>query len=132
VNLGDWLHYFAFDVLGEIAFSQPFGFLNSGVDVEGSIRAIDQSQLYNGIIGHVPELDFLFRRNPLWKCIPALSTGNALIYRMTLKTLEEKKPFGKNAVTDSNDPLQSLIDCYLKDAEKFSEGDIFAVAHGAM
>ena len=26
-NLGDYLHYYAFDVLGEIAFSRKFGFL---------------------------------------------------------------------------------------------------------
>lgn len=132
VNLGDWLHYFAFDVLGEVAFSRPFGFLQSGVDVEGAIHAIDQSQWYNGIVGQVPELDFLLRRNPLWKYVPALRTEKALITSMTLKTLDERKPFGKAVATDRKDLLQSLIEGHLKDPEKFAEGDVFAVAHGAM
>ncbi|RFU34119.1 hypothetical protein B7463_g2203, partial [Scytalidium lignicola] len=132
VNLGDWLHYFAFDVLGEVAFSRPFGFLHSGVDVEGAIHAIDQSQWYNGIVSQVPELDFFLRRNPFWKYVPALGTGNALITRMTLKTVAERKPFGKTRMTDRRDLLQSLIEAHLKDSEKFTEGDVFAVAHGAI
>lgn len=39
-NLGDFLHYFAFDVLGEVAFSRKFGFLEAGFDVEGAIKTI--------------------------------------------------------------------------------------------
>jgi hypothetical protein len=132
MNLGDWLHYFAFDVLGEVAFSRAFGFLEAGVDVEGAIHAIDQSQRYNGIVGQVPELDFLLRRNPLWNYVPALRTGNALITRLTLKTLAERKPFEKAEARDRKDLLQSLIEGHLKDPERFAEGDVFAVAHGAM
>lgn len=44
VDLGDYLHYFAFDALGEIAFSRKFGFLEAGYDVEGAINTIDDVQ----------------------------------------------------------------------------------------
>lgn len=81
-DLGDYLHYFAFDVLGEVAFSRSFGFLKEGRDVDNAIKTIDNSQTYNGIVGQVPELDFLLRRNPLWQFVPWLSTKNALITRM--------------------------------------------------
>lgn len=139
VDLGAWLHYFAFDVLGEVAFSRPFGFLAAGEDVEGAIKAIDSIQTYNGIVGQVPELDRVLRRNPLWKLIPALDPGNTLITRIALEELAKRKPFRKGDVEsgdgtgdDRRDLLGSLIKGHLKDGSGFSEGDVFAVAHGAM
>lgn len=138
VDLGAWLHYFAFDVLGEVAFSRSFGFLEQGRDVENAIKTIDDSQRYNGIVGQVPELDYLLRRNPLWKFIPALNTKNALITRMALEELGRRKPFDKESEgkwrggDGRQDLLASLIKGHLKDPEKFGEGDVFAVAHGAM
>lgn len=138
VDLGAWLHYFAFDVLGEVAFGRKFGFLEQGRDVEGAIKTIDDSQWYNGIIGQIPEFDHLFRRNPLRKYIPGMSTGNALVTRLALAEMDRRQPFtkdnmGKNRVGDGRqDLLASLIQGHLKDPSKFSEGDVFAVAHGAM
>lgn len=138
VDLGAWLHYFAFDVLGEVAFSRSFGFLEQGKDVENAIKTIDDSQTYNGIVGQVPELDYLLRRNPLWQYIPALATGNALITRMALEELGRRKPFDKESEgkwrggDGRQDLLASLIKGHLKDPEKFREGDVFAVAHGAI
>lgn len=43
-NLGDYLHYYAFDVLGEIAFSRKFGFIEAGYDLEKAIKTIDDMQ----------------------------------------------------------------------------------------
>lgn len=137
LDLGDWLHYFAFDVLGEVAFSRKFGFLHEGRDVEGAIRAIDDSQRYNGIVGQVPQLDMLLRRNPLWKFVPGMGTGNAPITRLALAEMKGRRPFGKEGERRGTgdgrrDLLDSLILGHLKDPEAFSEGDVFAVAHGAM
>lgn len=138
VDLGNWLHWFAFDVLGEVAFSRSFGFLEQGKDVDGAIRTIDESQRYNGIVGQVPFMDHLLRRNPLRKLIPGLSTGNALITRMALEELGRRKPFDKESEgkwrggDGRRDLLASLIQGHLKTPERFGEGDVFAVAHGAM
>jgi hypothetical protein len=49
-DLGNTLHYYAFDVLGEIAFSRKFGFLESGYDLEGAIKTIDDMQWYDGLV----------------------------------------------------------------------------------
>ncbi|KAI2613415.1 cytochrome P450 [Hypoxylon sp. NC1633] len=138
VNLGDWLHYFAFDVLGEVAFGRSFGFLAAGFDKENAIRTIDSSQKYNGIVGQIPEIDCLLRRNPLWKMIPALNPENALVTRIAREEMKKRRPFeverdGKGASSDGReDLLSSLIKGHLKDKTKFHEGDIFAVAHGAI
>ncbi|KAL0472552.1 cytochrome P450 [Neurospora intermedia] len=136
-DLGDYLHYFAFDVLGEVAFSRSFGFLAQGRDVNNAIKMIDKSQTYNGIVGQVSELDHLLRRNPLWRSIPWLSTKNALITRMALEEMGRRQPFNKDtAVLQTGDTRQdlmaSLILGHLKSPEKFGVGDVFAVAHGAI
>lgn len=135
-SLGDWLHYFAFDVLGEVAFSRKFGFLDEGIDVEHAIRTIDDSQRYNGIVGQIPELDQVLRRNPLWKLVPGFNTPT-LITKMALAEMDKRRPFQKDgAGAEMNsvrkDLLQSLIEGHLKSPDKFGEGDVFAVAHGAM
>ncbi|KAI0418341.1 cytochrome P450 [Xylaria grammica] len=138
LDLGNWLHYFAFDVLGEIAFGRSFGFLAAGLDKEDAIRIIDNSQKYNGIIGQIPELDIFLRRNPICKYIPALDPANNLITRIAKEEMAKRRPFaiereGKGAGSDGREDLMaSLIKGHLKDPQRFHEGDIFAVAHGAI
>ncbi|KAI0408257.1 cytochrome P450 [Xylaria palmicola] len=138
LDLGNWLHYFAFDVLGEVAFGRSFGFLAAGVDKEDAIHTIDNSQKYNGIIGQIPELDVFLRRNPICKYIPALDPANNLITRIAKEEMKKRRPFGveregKGAGGDGREDLMaSLIKGHLKDPQKFHEGDIFAVAHGAI
>ncbi|KAK5126560.1 hypothetical protein LTR85_009494 [Meristemomyces frigidus] len=130
-NLGDYLHYYAFDVLGEIAFSRRFSFIECGYDLEGAIKTIDDMQWYDGVIGQIPEWDFAFRRNPLWKFVPWLSTSNFLITRMALDEMGKRKKYGSKEI-DRKDLLSSLIAAREKAPEQFKEGDVFAVAHGAI
>ncbi|KAK9781184.1 putative Cytochrome P450 [Seiridium cardinale] len=136
VDLGDWLHYFAFDVLGEVAFSRSFGFLAAGRDVENAIKTIDNSQIYNGIVGNIPELDYILRRNPVWKVLPFLDPGETLITKIASEEMSKRKPFTdesqKASGDDRRDLLGSLIKGHLKEGSAFGEGDVFAVAHGAI
>lgn len=137
-DLGAWLHYFAFDVLGEIAFSRSFGFLAEGRDVDNAIATIDNSQRYNGVVGQVPFLDKLLRRNPLWALVPSLNTANAPMTRLALEELARRQPLDKESEgkprggDGRQDLLASLIKGHLKDPERFSEADVFAAAHGAI
>lgn len=39
-NLGDWLQFFAFDVMGTLTFSKRYGFLDTGKDVGGMLASI--------------------------------------------------------------------------------------------
>ena len=54
VNLGAWLQYFAFDVVGEVTFASKLGFLSEGKDVDvGShtLRPTDDQSL-TSMTGH--------------------------------------------------------------------------------
>ena len=41
-DLGNWLQYFAFDVMGTLTFSKRYGFLERGQDVSGMLETIWQ------------------------------------------------------------------------------------------
>lgn len=61
LNLGDWLHYYAFDVITSITFSNRLGFMESESDVQDIIAAIEGRLKYNSTIGQWPALHpFLF------------------------------------------------------------------------
>jgi cytochrome P450 len=129
-DLGDYLHFFAFDVLGEVAFSSKFGFLEAGVDVDKAIKTIDDSQWYNGIVGQVPFLDHFLRRNPLWNFVPFLATKNALVTKTALSQLAKRQnPDNKESYKDL---LNSLIEAQKQNPDKLAHGDVFAIAHGAI
>ncbi|KAK0271801.1 hypothetical protein LTR35_013277 [Friedmanniomyces endolithicus] len=132
-NLGDYLHYYAFDVLGEIAFSRKFGFIEAGYDLEKAIKTIDDMQWYDGIIGQIPEWDFAFRRNPLWKYVPGLNPGQFLITRMALEEMGKRKKIGaKELEAGRKDLMSQLMAAHDRAPDAFREGDVFAVAHGAI
>ena len=40
VDLGMWLQYYAFDVVGELSFAKKLGFLEKGADVDGMMETI--------------------------------------------------------------------------------------------
>ncbi|OJJ58292.1 hypothetical protein ASPSYDRAFT_152542 [Aspergillus sydowii CBS 593.65] len=50
-NLGEWLQFYAFDVIGEITYGQRFGFLDRGHDIDGTIGALQNLMAYSSLIG---------------------------------------------------------------------------------
>lgn len=119
-------------VLGEVAFSKKFGFLEAGVDVDRAIKTIDDSQWYNGIVGQVPFLDHFFRRNPLWQFVPFLATKNALVTRTALGQLDKRNNPPNGEKVEYRDLLNSLIVAQKEHPEALGPGDVFAIAHGAI
>lgn len=49
-DLGEWLQYYAFDVIGELTYSKRLGFLDRAKDVDGIMRSIDKSFDYAGVV----------------------------------------------------------------------------------
>ncbi|CAG9972476.1 unnamed protein product [Clonostachys byssicola] len=63
-DLGKWLQYYAFDVIGELTYSKRLGFLDGGHDVGGIISSIEWMLDYASVVGQMPGLDKLFLKNP--------------------------------------------------------------------
>lgn len=55
IDLGVWLQWYAFDVIGAITFQRRFGFMENREDVLGMIEGIDSTLQYGATIGQVPE-----------------------------------------------------------------------------
>lgn len=53
-DLGEWLQFYAFDVVGEITYSRRLGFLEQAKDVDGIMRSIDKAFDYVGIVRYLP------------------------------------------------------------------------------
>jgi hypothetical protein len=51
-DFGTWLHFFAFDVIGEITWSKRLGFVEQGVDIEGIIHNVDEAFRYFAVVSH--------------------------------------------------------------------------------
>ena len=56
VDLGVWLQWYAFDVIGAITFQRRFGFMEKRTDIQGMIGALETGLQYGSIIGQIPEL----------------------------------------------------------------------------
>lgn len=147
-NLGNLLHYFAFDVshrsrcnegstnryevLGEVAFSKRFGFLEQELDVEGSIKNIDDVQWYDGIVGQIPEFDALLRNNPLRPYLPFGKPQPTTMTRIAIEELEKRKQPNGSYDSTGIDLLAELLRAHDGNKDKFSLDDVFSIAHGAM
>jgi cytochrome P450 len=84
VDFGTWLHWYAWDVITSITFSNRLGFLEKEEDVNGIIAAIEGRLFYNSIIGQVPALHKWLLGNPyvsrLADKIPSIRRLNSAAY----------------------------------------------------
>lgn len=120
--------------MGEVAFSHRYGFVDKGTDVKGCIQLIDYVQLYDGLIGQVPWLHYLLLINPLVRPIFDLGLKNNRLTRMVLEELRNRNGVEQTkALKDGpNNILSQLLAAHHNAPDKFSEKDVFSVAHGAM
>lgn len=51
LDMSLWLHFFAFDSLGDIDLSQRFGFLETGKDVNNMLETADRILHMTGLVG---------------------------------------------------------------------------------
>lgn len=64
IDLGTWLHWYAFDVITSITFSNRLDFMEQEKDVDHIIEAIEGRLVYNAIIGQAPYLHkYLFGKS---------------------------------------------------------------------
>lgn len=61
-DMGNWLQYFAFDVMGSITFSKRYGFLDQGRDVNGMLGTLVD---FMRAAAPVSDLALLFRSIPI-------------------------------------------------------------------
>ena len=90
IDLGMWLQYYAFDVVGEMVFARKLGFLTEGSDIDGMMTAIRGILVYSSLCGQIPELHHLLLGNPLFPYfVPSMETWNQVV-QFTLKAMNSR------------------------------------------
>lgn len=110
-HLDEWFNYMAFDVIGEVVFSQRFGFLEAGKDLGGSIANSRLLVPYVTMAGFFKRLHRLTVGNPLitdWNLMPTQH-----ILDTTLRALEARK---KNP-----DVREDILSLWLRQHERYPE-----------
>jgi cytochrome P450 len=51
IDMAHWFQCYAFDVMGDITYSERFGFLDNGEDIGGLLAALDSSMVYSTLAG---------------------------------------------------------------------------------
>lgn len=63
IDLGAWLQWYAFDVIGAITFQRRFGFMEKREDVLGMIAGLEDGLRYAGVVSQIPRLHHWFMGN---------------------------------------------------------------------
>lgn len=89
VELREWFYYLSFDIVGEMAFSSPFGFLQSGTDIGGSVKNASILPLYATISGFFLPLHRSTLGNPLLMKFNFLPANH--IFDTTMSAIERRR-----------------------------------------
>lgn len=102
-DLGKWIQYWAFDVMGEMTFSKRLGFLDTGQDVEGIIETIGRNFDWAALMGQMPLLDDLLMKNPIYLRIFAKPIANP-VTRFGQKRFLERLDEVANQSSEATEP----------------------------
>ncbi|KXX72952.1 Pisatin demethylase [Madurella mycetomatis] len=69
-NLGEWVAYYAWDLISSTTFSRRFGYMEAGRDFDQTIAIADKALDYFSAVGQIPWLDFLLDKNPVMRIGP--------------------------------------------------------------
>jgi cytochrome P450 len=140
IDLGIWLQYYAFDVVGEMTFAKKLGFLQEGRDIDGMIKAIQGMLVYASLCGQIPEMHKILLGNPLFPIfVPSMESWNQVV-QFTLKAINSRASLRRDGEIDQDDTgegkdmLSRWMAIHRADPEKFSttnaivhlSGNVFA------
>lgn len=129
IDLGAWLQFYAFDVVGQLTFGRSLGFLEQGKDVDGMISAIQGVLKYAAICGQVPEWHRVLLGNPLIAALmPAMETQNQVLV-FTLQAINERASIQRDgelikADTEGRDMMSKWAYVKSGNPDKMSTRDI--------
>lgn len=118
INLGQWLHFLTYDLLGEFMFSSRFGFLDQGRDVGGSIHNSFYFSLYVTSMTYMQWLHSLLVGNPLLRWIDFQPTEHT--FTTAVNCIAARKAHTEARV----DMMEHWKVQHEKRPEKFSDKDM--------
>lgn len=78
-DMGIWLQWYAFDVIGELTFSKRLGFMENAKDIDGVIASVAWNFDRCSSLGQMPWLDYLTYKNPIYLRFFAKAVSNPIL-----------------------------------------------------
>ncbi|CZR58541.1 related to cytochrome P450 oxidoreductase [Phialocephala subalpina] len=125
LDLGEWLQFYAFDVIGAITFSRTFGFIDDGKDERGVLRGLEGGLTYGAVVGQVPGAHPWLMGNPVLQNtvlkIPAIAKNNPvpIVYQMIKDQLASRTSSEQTSTRE--DFITFMKKQHEKDPERMSE-----------
>lgn len=134
IDLGTWLHWYAFDVITSITFSNRLDFMEKEQDVGGIIEAIQGRLIYNSVIGQVPDLHLLLLGNrfveSIANFIPPIARLNKARYIIQFAAKQLERYFFKDASTLDYRDMLDRFKRHKDGVEVMSDMELFSHAAG--
>lgn len=113
VEIGEWLQYFAMDMIIRIAFTDSLGLLTQGKDVDGTLAAVMARFDHWGHWGAMPKADYLFNKSRIATALRGV--GNSPLARVAQGKLDSRK------ANPSQQSYKDLCSKFLEGQAKYSQ-----------
>jgi len=118
VEFSKWIHFVAWDILGEVTFSQRFGFLDQARDVGNAIKNTFALALYITTAGYIQWLHGLLLGNPILRWLDF--QPNEHTYQTCVASLNKRKSNPEARV----DMVEQWMHTLAKHPDRMKEKDI--------
>ncbi|CAG7958566.1 unnamed protein product [Penicillium salamii] len=111
-DLGDWVQFFAFDVMGTLTFSRRYGFLDQGQDVDGLLDSIWTFFQKVAPMTQIPWFDTLWNKNAF---VASFKTPTGLpILRIVDQFLTERRNLNQKEENLEDDLKSDMMSRFLE------------------
>ncbi|KAK4031758.1 cytochrome P450 [Parachaetomium inaequale] len=83
-NLGEWIAFYAWDLIGSVTFSKQMGYMEAEKDFDHTLAIADKALDYFAVVGQMPWLDYWLDKNPVVRVGPPNLTN---VMRIALESL---------------------------------------------
>ncbi len=108
-DLGQWLQFFAFDVMGTLTFSKRYGFLEKGQDINDMLATIWNFMTDAAPFTQIPWLDEWWRKNRIVAALRG-STGFSILKVVSDNISERQQKIGNTNKVNDRDMLSRFLE----------------------
>ncbi|RKL01274.1 Cytochrome P450 momooxygenase gsfF [Fusarium oxysporum] len=133
-DIGEWLHWYTFDIIGELFYGRAFGFIDEGKDQNDWIKSLDKMIPFVCLMGVAPPI-----LRPLIGLGTMISSAGKEI-RKGVKNIGEsssrlmKEAYASRIEAPRTDMAQQIFSIFEKNGERmdFRWGDVEQESYGAL